>query len=100
MDDDFDPRYHWRTVQARVLAQRGEFAQAEALAREAVEIVGQTDWYHQRGEAASALGEVLALAGRKDEARSAYEDARAYFERKESQPDVEAVQRRLDELAD
>ena len=100
MKDDFDPLYHWRTVQARVLAQRGEFAEAEVLVREAVEIVGQTDWYHQRGQASSALGEVLQLAGRTDEARAAYEQARAYYERKQARPELEEIRTRLDALGD
>jgi class 3 adenylate cyclase/tetratricopeptide (TPR) repeat protein len=93
--DDFDPNYHWRSVVARVLAQRGEFAEAERLARGAVAIVETTDWHHQRGSALSSLGEVLELAGRKEEARSAYEQALAAFERKEALPEAEAIRARL-----
>ncbi len=93
--DDFDSRYHARSVQARVHARRGEFDEAERLAREAVDIAGQTDWYVQRGAAAAALGEVLELAGRPDEARAAYEQAVESFERKGSVPDAEAIRGRL-----
>jgi tetratricopeptide (TPR) repeat protein len=98
MADDFDSRYHSRTVQARVHARRGEFDEAERLAREAVDIAGQTDWYAQRGEAAGALGEVLELAGRRDEARAAYEQAVELFERKGSVPDADSMRRRLADL--
>jgi class 3 adenylate cyclase/tetratricopeptide (TPR) repeat protein len=98
MADDFDARYHWRTVAARVLARRGDFAKADALAREAIEIADETDWLHQRGEAASALGEVLELGGRTDEARAAYEQARSYWERKQALADLQTLQRRLDAL--
>jgi class 3 adenylate cyclase/tetratricopeptide (TPR) repeat protein len=99
MSDDFDARYHWRTVVARVLARRGDFAEAETLAREAVEIVDETDWFHQRGEAAAALAEILELGGRTHEARAAYEQARSYLERKQALADLQALQRRLDALA-
>ena len=98
MEDDFDPRFRWRAVRARVLAHRGEFDDAEKLAREAVEIVEQTDWYLQRGQALSALAEVLELTGRPDEARAAYEQAVEEFERKGVLPDAEATRRRIAEV--
>ena len=96
--DDFDPNYHWRSVQARVLARRGRFDEAERLAREAVAIVEPTDWHHQRGRAFESLGEILQLAGRNDEARAAYERALASFERKEALPEVAAIRERLSSL--
>ena len=95
MADDFDPLFRWRAVLARVCAQRGEFVEAEKLAREGVDIVEQTDWHLHRGEAFTALGEVLELAGRKDEARAAYEKATEAFELKGSLPDLEATRRRI-----
>ena len=95
MADDFDPLFRWRAVLARVCAQRGEFVEAEKLAREGVDIVEQTDWHLHRGEAFTALGEVLDLAGRKDEARAAYEKATEAFELKGSLPDLEATRRRI-----
>jgi class 3 adenylate cyclase/tetratricopeptide (TPR) repeat protein len=99
MADDFDPQFRWRSVCARVLAHRGQFAEADRLAQEAVEIVEPTDWYLQRAEAARGLGEVLELAGRTDEARAAYEQAIEFFERKGVVPDAEAMRRRLADLA-
>ncbi len=95
VEDDFDPKFRWRTIRARVLAHRGEFAEAERLAREAVEVVGPTDWHMQRGQASVALAEVLELAGRADEARAYYGAAIESFERKGSLPDAEATRRRL-----
>ena len=95
MADDFDPLFRWRAVLARVCAQRGEFVEAEKLAREGVDIVEQTDWHLHRGEAFTALGEVLELAGRKDEARAAYEKATEAFELKGSLPDLQATRRRI-----
>jgi class 3 adenylate cyclase/tetratricopeptide (TPR) repeat protein len=95
MVDDFDPLFRWRAVLARVLAQRGEFVEAEKLAREGVDIVEQTDWHLHRGEAFTALGEVLELAGRRDEARAVYEQAVDAFELKGSLPDLEATRQRI-----
>jgi class 3 adenylate cyclase/tetratricopeptide (TPR) repeat protein len=96
--DDFDPIFRWRAVLARVMAQRGEFVEAEKLAREGVEIVEQTDWHLHRGEAFTALGEVLELAGRADEARAIYEQAIEAFELKGSLPDLEATRQRIGAL--
>ena len=42
MAEDMDPQIGWRRVKAKLLAQRGEFANAERLAREAVELAGRT----------------------------------------------------------
>ena len=98
MEGDFDPEFRWRAVRARVLAHRGEFEEAEKLAREGVEIVEQTDWYLHRGQALSALGEVLELAGRVDDARACYEQAVEAFQRKGVLPDAEVARRRVVEL--
>jgi class 3 adenylate cyclase/tetratricopeptide (TPR) repeat protein len=95
MADDFDPLFRWRAVRARVLAQRGEFLEAEKLAREGVDIVEETDWHLHRGDAFTALGEVLELAGRRDEARAVYEQAIEAFELKGSLPDLEATRQRI-----
>jgi len=98
MPDDFEPNVRWRSVLAKVQARRGRFDDAEPLAREAVEIADATDWHIACGDAWASLGEVLALAGRSDEARTAYEHALERFERKGSLPDQESVRRRLTEL--
>jgi class 3 adenylate cyclase/predicted ATPase len=99
MEDDFDPKYHWRSVRARILARRGEFDEAERLGREAVEIVDQTDWYLHRGQAANTLAEVLELAGRRDEARSFYERALELLERKGAVVDAEATRQKIAALS-
>jgi class 3 adenylate cyclase/tetratricopeptide (TPR) repeat protein len=95
---DFDAAFRWRALRARVLAQRGEFEEAERLAREALDVVETTDWHMQRGEAALTLGEVMELEGRTDEACAAYERAIESFERKGMLPDAEAAGRRLEAL--
>jgi class 3 adenylate cyclase/tetratricopeptide (TPR) repeat protein len=97
--DDFDPQFRSRAVQARVIARRGDFTEAERLAREALAIAESTDWHMARGEAAAALGEVLELAGNEDEARSFYEQALVSFERKGSLPDIKTTKQRIADLA-
>ena len=53
----------WRQVQARVLSHRGQHADAEALAREAVAIIERTDGLNFQGDALCDLAEVLACRG-------------------------------------
>ena len=72
----------WRQVRAKVLARRGEHAEAERLAREAVAICEETDMLDAQGDAYADLAEVLLLAGRADEAAAALEQALERYERK------------------
>ena len=61
----------WRQVQALVHAIRGEHAEAEPLAREAVAITEPTDALNFQGDALCDLAEVLHAAGQSDEAAAA-----------------------------
>jgi tetratricopeptide (TPR) repeat protein len=72
----------WRAVQGRIHARAGAFDEAERLVREALAILEPTDAPVLRLEAYLDLGEVLAAAGRMDEARAAYEAGRALAEQK------------------
>ena len=72
----------WRQVRAQILARRGEHAEAERLAREAVAIGERTDSIDLLGDAERDLGEVLVLAGRPEDAAAALEQAAALYERK------------------
>jgi class 3 adenylate cyclase/predicted negative regulator of RcsB-dependent stress response len=88
----------WRQVQARVHAHRGEYADAERLAHEAVHIAEQSDALNFQGDALCDLAEVLATAGRTDEATDALEQALERYERKRNLAMVAQVRPRLDEL--
>ena len=72
----------WRQVRAKVLARRGEHAEAERLAREAVAICEETDMLDAQGDAYADLAEVLLLGGKADEAAAALEQALERYERK------------------
>ena len=79
----------WRSARAKVLARRGAFEAAEAAAREAVAIAEPTDLLNTRGDALLDLAEVLALAGRADEAHAAARDAAERYDRKGNLPSLE-----------
>ena len=61
----------WRSVQARILARRGRYAEAEALAREAVTLAERTDFLVDRGDALVDLAHILRDAGQRNEAATA-----------------------------
>jgi hypothetical protein len=80
--DDFAAQGRSRQIQARVLSARGQHAEAEALAREAVAIVGPTDYLAMHGDALVHLANVLHTAGKGDEAVAAARQAVELYERK------------------
>jgi class 3 adenylate cyclase/tetratricopeptide (TPR) repeat protein len=71
-----------RQVQAKVLARRGQYAEAESLAREALALAEATDGLLFQGDAWYDLAEVLELAGRGEEAAEALRVAIARYDRK------------------
>jgi class 3 adenylate cyclase/tetratricopeptide (TPR) repeat protein len=88
----------WRQVQALVHASRGEHADAEALAREAVGIAERTDGLNYQGDALCDLAEVLVEAGRADEAAAALEQALERYERKKNLAMLAQVRPQLEAL--
>jgi class 3 adenylate cyclase/tetratricopeptide (TPR) repeat protein len=80
--DDVWTQTLWRQALASVLARRGEHAEAERLAREAVAIGDGTDILDMQGDAYADLAEVLLLSGKPGEAVAALEQALERFERK------------------
>jgi class 3 adenylate cyclase/tetratricopeptide (TPR) repeat protein len=80
--DDFAAQGRSRQIEARVLSEHGRHAEAEALAREAVTIVADTDYLALHGDALVHLARVLHAAGRVDEAIAAARKAAELYERK------------------
>jgi ATP/maltotriose-dependent transcriptional regulator MalT len=68
--DDVSSQFLWRTVRAKVLAVGGQISEAEALAREAVDIIRASEEPDAQAEALLGLAEILVLAGRPSEAES------------------------------
>ena len=87
----------WRATRAKVLASRGVTDQALRLSADAVEAARRTDDLPLIGDIVFARAEVLEVLGR-DEARSAYEEALAVYERKGIVPSIERTQTALAEL--
>ena len=80
--DDLDAQPRWRAALARTLARRGEHADAERLAREAIELLEPTDFVGLQADAFDSLADVLRSAGRVDDAVAAVERAFVLHERK------------------
>ena len=89
----------WRQVQARVESHRAQHTEAESLAREAVFLLEQTDALNFQGAALWDLAEVLAAAGRPNEAADALREALDRYDRKMNVADANQVRSRLDALA-
>jgi class 3 adenylate cyclase/tetratricopeptide (TPR) repeat protein len=96
--DDAWTEMRWRQVKAKVLARRGEFAEAERLALQAVAICDATEMLNAQGDVYADLGEVLVLAGKPEEAAAALEQALERYERKGNVVSAHRVQAQLAEL--
>ena len=84
---------------ARVEAHRGRYVEAERLAREAVEIGEDGEALNWHTDALCDLAEVLAAAGRTDEAAAAFERALEVTGRKRNLAMIAQIRPRLDALA-
>jgi class 3 adenylate cyclase/tetratricopeptide (TPR) repeat protein len=81
-DDDMESQALWRSIRAPIVARTGQLAEAESLARSAVELSERSDAPQMRADTLAELAAVLKLAGRRDEARRAIDQAIAIFEAK------------------
>jgi tetratricopeptide (TPR) repeat protein len=80
--EDLTAQAEWRGVQSKILARSGRHEEAETLAREAVELVAQTDLLKHRGNALLDLGEVLRLAGQPAASHAAIRAGLELYEQK------------------
>jgi class 3 adenylate cyclase/tetratricopeptide (TPR) repeat protein len=74
----------WRSARAKILAQRGVLADAEMLAREAVELIAEKDVLNMRGHALISLAEVLLAGNRVEEASECAAEGVRLYEAKEN----------------
>jgi tetratricopeptide (TPR) repeat protein len=95
--NDVHSHVFWRSVRAKVLGRRGQFAEALTLARDAVELAETSDFLPARAGAMEDVAKVLYMAGRNDEARPALEAA---IDRYEEKGNLLAVDRARRLLAD
>jgi tetratricopeptide (TPR) repeat protein len=85
----------WRETAALVCAARGQHAEADRLAREAVDFSLGSDSLLNQGYAFGVLAEALEAAGRRDSAASALREALDRYERKEIIPLARRTRERL-----
>jgi class 3 adenylate cyclase/tetratricopeptide (TPR) repeat protein len=81
-EDDFYTQILWRGVLARIRAHHGRLDEGESLAREALEIIRQTDWAEEQADILVVLGEILQAAGRNEEALPLVREAIDLYELK------------------
>ncbi len=96
---DVSMQIEWRSVQSVVLARRGRFEEARDLMGEAEDLVRRTDFLTVLADTLVLKAEVLRLAGRRDEAVRAAEEALSLWEQKEYAPLVAKTRTLLEELA-
>jgi tetratricopeptide (TPR) repeat protein len=80
--EDTTTQVVWRGVQAKVLAHDGRCREAEALAREAVQLAEPTDLLSHRGDAMLDLAEVLRICDRTEESDQAARSGLELYELK------------------
>jgi tetratricopeptide (TPR) repeat protein len=80
--DDMESQALWRSIRAPIVARAGNLAEAESLARSAVELSKQSDAPQMQADTLSELATVLLLAGRAEEAREAIDTAIAIYRAK------------------
>jgi tetratricopeptide (TPR) repeat protein len=95
--DDVISQAGGRAMQARILSRRREDEAAEALAKEAVEIMADTDYLAQHAEVLVHQAKVLRESGKANEAVAAAREGLALYERKGATFFVEQTQRLIDE---
>ncbi|HEX3291021.1 MAG TPA: adenylate/guanylate cyclase domain-containing protein [Gaiella sp.] len=97
-DSDVMPQVLWRRGLARTTMRRADTIEAERLAREAVALADATDSLDLRAGTLVALGEVLAEAGRNEEAAASVDEARALYALKGNVAAVEAAETALSSM--
>ena len=92
-EDDIVTQVEIHAAQARLQARDGDLAEAERLARATVDEADATDYLLLFTHARLALGDVLRLAGRSDEAARVVEEAAAVEERRGNRPYAASIRK-------
>jgi tetratricopeptide (TPR) repeat protein len=93
--DDVSTEVDWRRAQALLHSARGQHADAERVAREAIVWARRSDSPVIEGDAIVDLAAVLEADGRREEAIAAWKEALGHYERKEIVPSIRRVRERL-----
>jgi tetratricopeptide (TPR) repeat protein len=95
---DLDAQARWRTVRAKVLAQRGQFTAARQLGDEAEALIAPTTWADLQAEVQVAKAEVAKLAGAPAEAAASLREALHIYEDRRAAPLVDQTRATLASL--
>ena len=82
VDGDVETQALWRSAKAAILARMGDFDAADALAREAVEMLKRTDALVHTADALAVHATVLAAGGQGPERTAALHEAARLYARK------------------
>jgi predicted ATPase len=96
--NDVHSQVLWRSTRAKVLAHKGTVEAAEELARAAVAIAAESDFYPAHADALMDLAYVLELRGEPDAAGRSVEEAIHFYELKGNLAQVERARAILTEL--
>jgi class 3 adenylate cyclase/tetratricopeptide (TPR) repeat protein len=97
-EDDLASQVTGRCAEALVLASRGHFEEAIALAREAVDLFAEAENPMTAGDAWMDLATVYQMAGQNPAAADAAREALGFFERKGVRPAIATTQAFLGDL--
>jgi class 3 adenylate cyclase/tetratricopeptide (TPR) repeat protein len=95
--DDLGSQVIWRGTRAKVQARRGEQSAID-LAEEAVALSERTDFLNMQAQACAALGDVLSLHDRLEDARRCLESAARLYDAKGNVASSDRTRQRADEL--
>jgi class 3 adenylate cyclase/tetratricopeptide (TPR) repeat protein len=98
-EDDLASQTAGRSARALVLAARGELAEAERLAREAVALYADAETPNLQGDAWMDLAKVLRTAGKPAESAAAAREALSLYERKGNAPASASTRAFIEALA-
>ncbi len=98
IEGDRDAQVRGTQLRAKVLARRGRFDEAAAVAEDAARIAAGTDYLELHAHALVSLAEVLLLAGRPEEAASSLREAIELLRQKGNVVEQARAQALLEEL--
>jgi tetratricopeptide (TPR) repeat protein len=96
--DDLVSHVLWRTVRAKIAADRRNHELAARLSDEALELLSGSDWLDLRGDVLMDRAAVVRAAGRVDEARPCIAEALQLYEQKGNVVSAARAKRELEEL--
>jgi tetratricopeptide (TPR) repeat protein len=97
--EDLEAQADWRCVRGKILARRGRFDDADAMAREALEIVERTGESDHKGDAYLDFAEICRLAGKTADEQEALRQAFGWYEAKGNLVMADKARTLLAELA-